>query len=85
MATLNGMTSTNLLLAVGTIFLAITTATLQGFSGAEFVGAAAVPVAFALFTAGVRKLFRRRPINVFKWMFGWAVVAFLVEAFQRIP
>ena len=75
--------TTNILLLVGTIALGLFTATLQGFSGGEFVGAAAVPVLFGFVTVGVRKLFRRSPTNVFKWMFGWAVVAALIQLIQR--
>jgi len=77
-------TLTSGLLVAGAVVLGITTAFLQGFSGAEFAGASLVPVLFGLFVAGIRKLFRRGPTNMFKWMLGWAVVAFIIEILSRI-
>ena len=77
-------TFTNGLLAAGAVLLGITTAALQGFSGAEFAGASLVPVFFGLFVAGARKPFRRGPTNMFKWMLGWAVVAFIIEILSGI-
>jgi uncharacterized membrane protein YfcA len=77
--------ATNALLLMGTIVLGPVIATLQGFGDnpAEFLGAALAPAFVGVLIGGIRRIFGQT--NVFKWMFGWAVVALAIELLQRLP
>ena len=73
----------NTMLIAGSLVLGFVNATMQSSAGlqlvnaAQFAGAVLAPPLVGLVIGGIRRLFG--PTNIFKWMFGWSVVAVLIE------